>query len=60
MTRYGDTGPGDFRQVNYTKEHKPIVQCAGGGFLIYAFGDNIPHVAKVANELRIQWLKENS
>jgi hypothetical protein len=60
MTRYGETGPCDFRQVNYDREHKPIVQCAGGGFLIYVFGKDIQHAAKVANELRIQWLKENS
>ena len=58
MTFDGKTGPGDFRQVNYDRKHKPIVQRDGSGFLIYAFGTDIQHVTKVANELRTVWLAE--
>jgi len=60
MTAEGDILEGDIQQVNYSPTHEPISRCAGEGFLVHAFGSDEKHAAKVANELRIQWLKENS
>lgn len=59
MTLDGDILKGDIRRVDYSPDHVSIVQCAGGSFLIYTFGDNEQHAAKVANERRIAWKLEN-
>jgi hypothetical protein len=60
MTLYGEILEGDIRQLDYSSKYKPILQLDGGSFLLYVFGDNEQHAVKVANELRTQWLAENS
>ena len=59
MTAEGDILKGDITQVPYSREHKPISQCAGAGFLVYVFGETREGSAKVANEYRIAWKLEN-